>query len=130
MEGQSRAATSIRGAIKRLSLHLPRELHAQVDRSLVIKKFAYPASLSNKESTNVDLKKLQAIVNDVARTVVGVRRMEWAPIEELLNLTSLTSLNRLSVERAAVETWKPASESIGCSLTTSSGRRGRPRPAC
>ncbi len=57
----------------------------------------------------MDLQKLQAIVNDVARTVVGKRRADRVPTEELLlTAASIPSLNRLAVEMAAVEIWKAA----------------------
>ncbi len=35
-------------------------------------------------------------VNDVARTVAGVRRADRTPTDKLLHVTSLPSLNRLS----------------------------------
>ena len=112
-----------------------------VTRALLVGKIgyaaaaAYPARLSDKESANVDLQKLQAIVNDVARTMVGKRRADRVPTEELLTVASIPSLNRLAFEMAAVEIWKAASQLSlpymrPLSRTRPLGPRGRPRLAC
>ncbi len=47
----------------------------------------------------------------MARTVADVRRADRTSIKELLRVTSFLSLNRLCIERAAVETCKAARES-------------------
>ncbi len=116
LESQTKAAKAIRGAMKRLSFYLPKELLGAVARPLLVGKVGYaaaatyPARLSIKESLNSDLQKLQAVVNDVARTVLGKRKTDRTPTEELLAASSIPSMNRLAVERAAVEIWKAAGQ--------------------
>ena len=50
--------------------------------------------------------RLQVIGNDVARSIVGKRRADRVPVQELLSAARLPPLNHLVVRGIAAEVWK------------------------
>ena len=52
------------------------------------------------------MSKLQVIGNDVARSIVGKRRADHVPMQELLLAARLPPLNHLVVRGIAAEVWK------------------------
>ena len=47
-------------------------------------------------------------INDLARVLLGVRRVEHVKISDLLVRTGLPSLNEIVVQQSAVSAWKAA----------------------
>ena len=61
------------------------------------------------DAENSMAKKLQVALNDLARTLLGKKRRDKIPVDRLLTKAKLTSYNRMSVQRCALEAWKAKS---------------------
>ncbi len=112
LKAQASATRRIRGAIAALSRHLPPAIVAKVARALVLGKTGYgvaatiPPRLKESDPMCSAVAAMQVAINDVARTVIGTTRKNRTPVANLLNMCSLPSLNRLTVQCLALETWK------------------------
>ena len=86
-----------------------------VAQALTLGKIGYadsaicPICLSEEDPTNATMRKLQTIINNIARVVLGLRRSERIRIDNLLQKSGLPSLNRLAVKAVAMEVWKATS---------------------
>ena len=113
IESQITAAKTIKGTINRLALYLPRgDLLKTVARSLVMGKIGYgaaatyPLRFTNEDSVDPGMKSIQILINDVARLSTGIKRTSHTRIEDLLNRAGMTSINRLTAQAIAIETWR------------------------
>ncbi len=111
LDGLLRAAHGLVGASNRLARHLRGPVLRQVVRALLVGRVGYGCAvlkprLNDTDPQNVTLRKIQTAINDCARSILGSRRSERKPVEELLQESGLPSLNRLIVENVALETWK------------------------
>ncbi len=111
LEGLLRAAHGLVGACSRLARHLHGPVLRQVVRALLVGRVGYGCAvlkprLSHMDPQNTALRKIQTAINNCARSILGSRRSERKPVEELLRESGLPSLNRLIVENVALETWK------------------------
>ncbi len=106
-----RSARSLAAASRRLSLHLQEQVLRQVVRALVVGKVGYACAvlkprLLDSDPVNKDMAAIQVAINDCGRAILGSSRSERRPVQELLEMTGLPSLNRLTIQNIAVETWK------------------------
>ena len=105
-------AGSLHALARRLLVHLPRGHHVQdVVRSLVIGRLCYgaalfPLRLSESDPSCQLLHTIQVRINDIARLLLGVKRADQTPVEDLLAGAHLPSLNRHAVLMTIVELWK------------------------
>jgi hypothetical protein len=60
------------------------------------------------ETASILSAKLQVSINDVARSVVGTKRMDHIRVGELLQRAQLPSYNQMAVKAIAMETWNAA----------------------
>ena len=106
-----RAARTLAGASRRLSLQLRQPVLQQVVRALLVGKVGYACAvlkprLSSSDPLQKDLVAIQVAINYSARAVTSSNRSNKLPIPALLNKAALPSLNQLIVEQIALETWK------------------------
>lgn len=106
------AARSLLAMTRRLLLHLPRGWQVQeIVRALVVGRLCYGSILVTPRLNQEDpvcqlLQSLQVVVNDIARSLLGVARADQVPVEQLLAETNLPALNRVVVRSILCETWK------------------------
>ena len=112
---QLAAAKAIRGTVRRLALHIPQGPFLQtVAKSLVVGKLgyaaaaAYPVRYHEDQQRDGPMADLQVVINDVARSLLGKRRLDRVAVQTLLDRAGLPSLNRLTARSLAVQTWKAA----------------------
>ncbi len=111
LDGLIRAAHGLVGASSRLARHLRGPVLRQVVRALLVGRVGYGCAvlkprLKETDPQNMALRKIQIAINNCARSILGSRRSDMKPVEELLRESGLPSLNRLIVESVALETWK------------------------
>jgi hypothetical protein len=116
-----RAARQRASLIARLAHYVPRGFYLrQLARGLLYGKIGYavacvvPPRLDD-EPASATHKSIQVAINDVARTITGVKRMDRIKIPDLLFRAGLPSLNSLAVTAVATEAWK-AANLPGCPL--------------
>jgi hypothetical protein len=61
--------------------------------------------LESKDTVSGIRSKIQVALNDVARSITGVRRRNHIAIKDLLDLAGIKSANRMVVRAIAAETW-------------------------
>ncbi len=109
---QTEAAMKISGLLRRLARCLTPLHLAQIASSLVLGKLGYAAAaalmprMAPSDTQQVTYKKLQTLVNSMARVITGRTRSDRDNCETLLAVTGLPSLNRLIVKGVALETWR------------------------
>jgi hypothetical protein len=93
--------------VARLANHLPRETYLrQLSYGLVMGKFAHALAavarprLDSKDTASGIWSKIQVALNDVARSIAGVRRLDHITIKDLLDLAGIESANRMVVKLA------------------------------
>jgi hypothetical protein len=98
--------------VARLANHLPRGTYLwQLSYGLVMGKFAHALAdvaslrLESEDTASGIWSKIQVALNDVARSITGVRRPDHITIKDLLNLAGIESANRMVVKAIAAETW-------------------------
>lgn len=115
-------ATRKRAAfISRLAHHLPRgEYLRQLARGLVIGKVGYaiaavaaPRLAGGEAAPSAAYKAIQVAINDVARSVTGLKRTDHVRIPDLLHRAHLPSVNELVISAVAMESWKAFHSSDG-----------------
>jgi hypothetical protein len=107
--------------IARLAHHLPRgEYLRQLARGLVIGKISFalaavvaPRLGSGGAPPSAAYKSVQVAINDVARSITGIKRTDHMKIPSLLHLAGLPSVNELAVRAVAMESWKANHSSDG-----------------
>ena len=117
----ARSARQRASLIARLAHHLPRgELLRQLSMGLVVGKLSHalaavasPRLREDDQSQNASYKAVQVAINDVARTLTGVKRSDHIPVKDLLNKAGLPSVNRLVVKAVAMEAWKAYASTDG-----------------
>jgi hypothetical protein len=98
--------------ISRLANHLPRgEYLRQLSYGLVMGKFSHALAavarprLEPEDNASGIWGGIQVALNNVARSITGVRRRDHVKIEDLLAQAGLESANRMVVKAIAAETW-------------------------
>ncbi len=105
-------AKSLSALTRRLLHHLPRGRQVQdVVRALVRGRLGYacmllPVRLKDEDPTCQLLQTVQVQINDMARALLGRTRADQVPVETLLNLSGMPSLNRIAVRTVLLELWK------------------------
>jgi hypothetical protein len=61
--------------------------------------------LDSEDTVTSNWSKIQVALNDVARSITGVRRRDHVTIKDLLELARIESANRMVVKAIAAETW-------------------------
>ncbi len=106
------SARSLLALTRRLLLHLPKGKQVQdIVRALVVGRLCYgsilfPPRLSATDPSCQLLQQIQISINDMARQLVGVSRVDKIPVEELLARSTLPALNRVVVKTVMCEAWK------------------------
>lgn len=106
------SARSLLALTRRLLRHLPRGKQVQdIVRALVVGKLCYgsilfPVRMTPTDSTCQLLQQIQTSINEMARQLLGVSRMDRTPVEELLVRSNLPILNRVVVKTILSEAWK------------------------
>jgi hypothetical protein len=98
--------------VARLANHLPRRTYlGQLSYRLVMGKFVHALAalarprLASEDNASVIWSKIQVAFNNVARSIMGLRRQDHVNISDLLDLAGITSGNRMVVKAVAVEAW-------------------------
>ena len=106
------SVASMAGIARRLRVHIPPDMVADVVKALLVGKISYGAAavlfprLDQDWPRSAFSSALQVRVNDLARVICGVRRSDRCSIASLLARSGLPSVNRLSVRSVAMEAWK------------------------
>ena len=106
------SARSLLALTRRLLLHLPRGRQVQdIVRALVTGRLCYGSilfspRLSAEDSCCQLLQQVQTTINNMARLLLGVSRVDKTPVEELLARTNLPAMNRIVVKTVLCEAWK------------------------
>jgi hypothetical protein len=61
--------------------------------------------LDSEDTASGIWSKIQVALNDVARSITGVRRRNHMTIKDLLDLAGIKSANRMVVKAVAAEAW-------------------------
>ena len=100
------------GVVNRLRAHLPPgKLLKEIARSLVVGKIS-PCAWVTREARLKGTKQkpwsdpLQIALNDLARVLIGARRLDQVRVEVLAQRAGLPSLNEIVVLGAAMAAWK------------------------
>jgi hypothetical protein len=98
--------------VSRLANHLPRgEYLRQLSYGLVVGKFSHALAavarprLEQEDNASVVWRGVQVALNNVARSITGMRRWDHVRMEDLLAQAVLESANRMVVKAIAAETW-------------------------
>jgi hypothetical protein len=98
--------------VARLANHLPRGTYLRLlSYGLVMGKFALALAAMARPRLDSEVaatgiwSKIQVALNDLARSLPGVRRRNHVPIPDLLDLAGIESANRMVVKAIAAETW-------------------------
>ncbi len=80
-------------------------------KSMIRGKIGYacavlPPRLSDQAPVNVLMHKIQVSLNDIGRAIIGCKRSEKKPVEDILSESTIPSLNKIVVETIGVECWK------------------------
>jgi hypothetical protein len=104
----------------RLANHLPRGQYLrQLAYKRVMGKFSHALAavarprLSNEENASSTWSKIQVAVNNVARSITGVRLRDHVRIPDLLDRAGIPSANRMVVKVVSMEAWMCKSSSDG-----------------
>lgn len=104
--------------VRRLSNHIPRGRPLNmVAKALVLGRLHadLPLSanprLSDADPSEAAAEKLQVSLNNMCRTLLGVKREDKVPISTLLNKCNMDSYNRMAVFRSAMEAWRATAAS-------------------
>ena len=106
------AVASLAGVARRLKVHLPSNLAADIVRALLVGGIGYGIAATFFPRLGCDdphlalMSALQVRVNDVARVICGSGRADSQSIASLLKRSGLPSVNRLAEKSVAVEAWK------------------------
>ena len=106
------SARSLLALTRRLLLHLLRGKQVQdIVGALVTGRLCYgsvllPPRLSPGDPSCQLMQQIQTTINDVARLLLGVSRVDKTPVEELLERTNLPALNRAVIKTVLCEAWK------------------------
>ena len=98
--------------VGRLSAHLPPHVLKMFARATVLGKIrtylhlSLKVRLSEKDPQTIWGKKLQVIVNDVARVVVRKRRSDHVRVEDLLKKSGLQAVNAMVCSNSAMLAWR------------------------
>ena len=98
--------------VGRLSAHLPPHILKMFARATVLGKvrtylhLALKVRLSENDPLTSWSRKLQVIVNDVARVVVRKRRSDHVRVEDLLKKAGLESVNAMVCSSSAMLAWR------------------------
>ena len=98
--------------VGRLSAHLPPHVLKMFAKATVLGKvrtyihLALKVRLSEGDPHTIWGKKLQVIVNDVARVVVKKRRSDHVRVEDLLKKAGLEAINAMVCSNSAMLAWK------------------------
>ena len=111
---EAAATARVRAALVcRLAYHIPRgKYFRQLATGLLLGNISYaaaattPIRLSNDDVEAGPCKEVQKAINDVARTIIRVKRMDHISVANLLVRAGLPSYNRLAVRAIAAEAWK------------------------
>jgi uncharacterized membrane protein (UPF0136 family) len=109
----SKAAKFLAGRVAGLAQYLPcRLLLRQLGSGLLMGKLAHclldmaqPRLSGSAKPIPEALASIQVAINNVARSISGYRREDHIPIEDLLELANLMSLNQLVVWATAMIAW-------------------------
>ncbi len=107
-----KTARSLSALTRRLLYHLPRGRQVQdVVRALVRGRLGYACMhllvrLKPEDPTCQLLQSVQVQINDMARALLGKTRADQVPVETLLSLSGMPSLNRITVKTVLLELWK------------------------
>ncbi len=96
---------------RRLLQHLPPSLVKSIMQSMIRGKIGYacavlPPRMCEQAPKNVLMNKIQVALNDVGRAIVGCRRSEKIKVEDILDESSIPSLNKIVIETIGIECWK------------------------
>jgi hypothetical protein len=98
--------------VARLANHLPRGTYLrQLSYGLVMGKFDQALAavarprLDSEDMASGIWSKIQVALNNVARSITGVRQRDHITIKDLLDLAGIKSTNRMVVKVFAVEAW-------------------------
>ncbi len=96
---------------RRLLQHLPSPLVKTIMQSMIRGKIGYacavlPPRFNEQDPVNGLMAKIQTSLNEVARSIVGCRRSDRRRVEEILQESSIPSLNKVVIETIGVECWK------------------------
>ena len=100
------------GAIRRLATVMPRgKLLSELARSLVVGKLQCNAWITREARLNPkphhgDDISTQRIMNDLARTLLGVKRIDHHRVSYLADRASLPTVNQVVVKGSALAAWK------------------------
>ena len=111
LENLASSARSMIILCKRLLQHLPPFLVRTIMLSMIRGKIGYasavlPPRLQEDSPTNVLMNKIQVARNDVGRAIIGCKRSEKRRVEDILNESTIPSLNKIVIESISVECWK------------------------
>lgn len=120
------------GVIRRLTSRISRgPLLTEIARSLVNGKLQCVAWITRKARTDpngwvhVLDADTQVLLNDICRTLVGVRRENHITVSDLSSRANMPTLNELVVRGAALAAWKASRGSVLAHLLTSYDDRSR-----
>ena len=101
------------GVIRRLKCQISRgKLLNEVAQSLFVGRLqcnawiTRPARVSQEGEQPSSRDKAQILLNEVARTLLGVRRADHVRTEDLMDRAKLPTLNEIVVRQAALNAWK------------------------
>ena len=72
----------------------------------VYASLSHRARLDVKDPQSVSSTRLQTILNDVARVLLGKRRTDHITVRDLMDKSSLKSLNHIVIEQSGLLAWK------------------------
>ena len=100
------------GILRRLRAQLPCNVLALVAKGLLLGKaqvyaeVVFNGRLSESEPVSGQAQKLQVILNDTARLLLGLRRKNHVSIRTLMDKSGLSSINHIVVRSSGMMTWK------------------------
>ena len=100
------------GAVRRLSTAMPRgKLLSEIARSLVIGKVQCNAWVTRKARLDPTSKQdddvaTQRVLNDLARNLLGVKRIDRHRASNLADRANIPTLNQITVKGSALNAWK------------------------
>lgn len=108
------AARQRAAMIGRLTHHLPRGIYLQqLAKGLVLGKIGYavaavtaPRLANNPAPPSAGHKAVQVAINDVARSITGMKRTDHVRVDNLLHRAGLPSANAVAARAVAMEAWK------------------------
>jgi len=98
--------------IRRLRESLPKKQLIIVAEAIFNSKIRYGLTLfahcrvDDQDPTNGQMASIQKLQNDMMRTILGVTRSDHVSVNDLLERTGFTSVNRMAVQSVLAETFK------------------------